>query len=873
MATIEEFGQKIKEKYPTYSGVDNAELGRRFLARYPEYSNRVTDTSATQPKATEGVLDAIKVGGQNIKNTIDKKAEELTKVMETPDSSPMQFLKTAKVAGTLATGIAQAGIAEPIATAGRVAGELYQNATGQDVNEATAKAVGELVQKGIDTPVAQKAVEYWNKAKATSPESGLALSTLGDIGEMLSYAVGAKGATKAKTAVGEGVASVGETVGEGVGKAKNAVLQALPDGSGGKVGEQVGKVAEGTFARAYGLEPSDVKNIIKNPEYFTPAEMEKVTRESVFNKVLTAVNKRLDDISETGKGYQAIRESTSGVNFKEAPYISILNKYGIGIGQDGKLILSAESHPMGAGDIAGIENFIKQYGSTNLSGNAFLNARKALSNLSRYDQSTDFAKMVSRELRSAYDAEGKKMIPGLADLDAKYAPEIQLMNKVKNIIFEKDGKTIKNNALTTIANLTGNGKEQILKRVEKIVPGITRDVNILKTILSIQRAEGNKVGTYSRALLAGGVGFMAGPLGAIVGMIATSPQAGIAILRAWAKYKGGIQNKVKGIIQKAEAGKPLTKAEGTIVNDAMEHAAQKVAKRKPVAKETPVAVNEVASVEKKFAQPKIEDVSKFERAKDLSPKEAKLEEKAFEFITKNEDKIVKAYIKEKGKIVNTDDFRKVFKKLGYNGANSATFQEPASYLSKRVRAQLMENEGDTFLAYAGGSGTGKTSAVKGIPAVKGLLDNASGVLDGNLSSLSSAEKLIQQAIEAGKVPQFIYVYRSPIESLVEGVVKRMRRNIDEMGRIVPSKVVAGNHIDSWAVIKELHKNGYDVQFVDNSLGLGNQKLTTFEELSKKIKYPSKEKLTQQFNQELKKLYGLGKAKGGITKAEYLKYIE
>jgi hypothetical protein len=244
----------------------------------------------------------------------------------------------------------------------------------------------------------------------------------------------------------------------------------------------------------------------------------------------------------------------------------------------------------------------------------------------------------------------------------------------------------------------------------------------------------------------------------------------------------------------------------------------------------------------------------------------------------NEDETIKSYMTkgtrmgkpEDDLIVNTDDFRPLMKKLGYNGKNSAVFQEPASYLAKRVRAKLMKNPGENFILYAGGSGTGKTSALANIESVKNLKKDAAGILDGNLSTQSSADKVIMEAKASGKKAPVVYVYRDLIDSYIEGVVKRMKTNPAEMGRIVPNKVIAGNHKGSWDVVRNMVEDGKkDMYFIDNSLGFGKAKEMSFKEISKKINYPSVEEMTKTLNNEAKKLYD----KGTINAEEYARFIE
>jgi hypothetical protein len=54
--TLEQFGQSIKEKYPQYADIPDAELGSKMLAKYPQYSDMV-DASSSRP---QGILDKVR---------------------------------------------------------------------------------------------------------------------------------------------------------------------------------------------------------------------------------------------------------------------------------------------------------------------------------------------------------------------------------------------------------------------------------------------------------------------------------------------------------------------------------------------------------------------------------------------------------------------------------------------------------------------------------------------------------------------------------------------------------------------------------------------------------------------------------------------
>lgn len=258
------------------------------------------------------------------------------------------------------------------------------------------------------------------------------------------------------------------------------------------------------------------------------------------------------------------------------------------------------------------------------------------------------------------------------------------------------------------------------------------------------------------------------------------------------------------------------------------------------------------SVVKNKSQLKADD---FERAPDLSPTDRAIETRAFDKIKKSEAKILAEYKKLHGNAVNADDFRPFFKDVGYKGHNAAAVQEPSSYLAKKARsAYLKGHKGKDVLATAGGSGSGKSSSLKGVPALNALRKKAILVYDSNFSTLASANKFIKEVKDSGNRFTGIFTYRDPLDSLVDGVVKRMLTNPKEMGRLVPNKITAKNHIDSFDVLQQLIKDGNVFRIVDNSLGFGKSKEVSLAQLQKKAKYPSVEELTKMFNRKIEELY-------------------
>ena len=250
----------------------------------------------------------------------------------------------------------------------------------------------------------------------------------------------------------------------------------------------------------------------------------------------------------------------------------------------------------------------------------------------------------------------------------------------------------------------------------------------------------------------------------------------------------------------------------------------------------------------------------FPRDKTLTGQDAILQEKSIEKYVSNPSKMIDEYIDKFNKNVNTDKARTLFADVGYKGYNSPSVQEASSELAKSVwRKNLVNNSEMDAVLYAGSSGSGKTSAVSQL--IPDIESGAAAVLDGNLSKLSSAKQRITEAVEAGKVPKIVYVWREPVDAWINGVIKRMRFNKVEGGRIVPLSEFMKNLTGSWQTTKSLLNDGLDVKLVDNSLGAGRQDWLSLDKFNS-IKFA--DNLNDTLLAKTKHLYESGK----ITKQQY-----
>ncbi len=159
---------------------------------------------------------------------------------------------------------------------------------------------------------------------------------------------------------------------------------------------------------------------------------------------------------------------------------------------------------------------------------------------------------------------------------------------------------------------------------------------------------------------------------------------------------------------------------------------------------------------------------------------------------------------------------------------------------------------------AGGTGAGKSS----VAAVTGpMMDTADIVYDTTMSTFKSSDEKIQQALASGRSVTIAYVYRDPVDALVNGALPRAMGS----GRTAPLKVLQESHTGSRKVIQQLaEKYAGDERVtifaIDNSLGRGNARLVSLD----KIPEVSENGLEEKLNEALENAY----AAGAITEQVY-----
>lgn len=416
---------------------------------------------------------------------------------------------------------------------GTEAGEALNE--GQDAKTLALETVKGLPQATYET-VVPKFLQHLVEGDTTKSAATLENDPVGQILPLLMVA------RTAAVKSGKGL-----EFDQGISKAASPVTSI-----GSSVKNFTGKVVSGTSkfsaSQATGLSSDTLKQIIENPDHFTEVAQHSISRSAIAQDVASAIETRINALSETGKGYNEIRKVPGSVSVPEGTVTGILAKYGLGVGKKGEIISNAESRPVTAIDKTAIERFIKTFGDGGTySNNAILNAREMLSQMAKYEQGkTGIPEMISRDLRSIFDDAAKSEIPEptigftgnepvtpkLVDIDKTYSPEVRVLNRAKQDFLQKSGEgyILKDAAINRIANATGKGKDMLLKRLEELSPGLGDKVRYLKAVEDIQNLSNQIPGKYGRAGLFLGAAYAFNPW-LIIGTVMSLPELAVPILR------------------------------------------------------------------------------------------------------------------------------------------------------------------------------------------------------------------------------------------------------------------------------------------------------------------------------------------------------
>lgn len=330
-------------------------------------------------------------------------------------------------------------------------------------------------------------------------------------------------------------------------------------------------VATSLASHLTSLEPSTIKTVLSRD--FTKIAQEQADRGGLAGEVNNAINTRIKNLQETGKGYEPIRADTNPVTSTHAyEFGRILEKNGLKLDENGRLSADTNSVTRNPSDLRALQGFLDNWlAKESLTPNEVLNMRSDAANLKYNDLGLPRKGAVPQiigEFRDAINGQVRPQIKGLKELDEAYSKETEFLRKVKKDYFNSDG-TFKDNAPSKIANATN--KAQLLSRLEQISPGITKRIKILRAVEDIERANGVKVGGYTRSILEG-ASIVTGNIPGIIASIITHPSNAVRILRT----AGYIGTKVIPIVKvlKVIGGDITTSKAGLLPSLAQSRATQ-----------------------------------------------------------------------------------------------------------------------------------------------------------------------------------------------------------------------------------------------------------------------------------------------------------
>lgn len=215
--------------------------------------------------------------------------------------------------------------------------------------------------------------------------------------------------------------------------------------------------------------------------------------ESIVEEFKTALQSRKDELSELGKTYSSLRSGTKVADGNELDDIFLNSTKDANFKN---LTKNDEAAVREAGE------FFDRYSKGEVTDTDLLSLRHQLDSTIDWDKNvSQYGEAIVKKMRSRVDALAKDRIPGLAKVDTEFAPERQLLSKVSKDVLNPDG-TLKDNAISTIMNLTGKGKELKIKRFLKVVPGLEDKIRAYKAFDDVRNAAATKVGQYVKGGLA-----------------------------------------------------------------------------------------------------------------------------------------------------------------------------------------------------------------------------------------------------------------------------------------------------------------------------------------------------------------------------------
>lgn len=414
-----------------------------------------------------------------------------------------------------------------------------------------------------------------NVTGQSGTQTGETMGNLFDVGSMLlpgAVAAGAKrlGNTAFGKNIGQKVGNVAGQVADGyvqniqpvVNKVKGQIQRPL-DFTLNTVGDLPknlpkipGKAVEQGIQQYYGISKPTQKTLKAGNEYVKLSDQGKWNQQVFLDDTARDLNKRLENLSGTGKEYGKLRESGVKAQVPVDVTKEVLSRdYGLTVDSKGKIVYNPDTSRvvLGKPELLRLQEMydkVKPSG-TEVGINRFVNNRQTMDKVSRYEAGVDVGTLekIAKRIRTEYDSYSPKELKAI---DAKFAPEIKYLKEVKGNIFDKNGN-VKPSAEGYLSNLGGANKTTQVRALQKLIPDLKAKIDAIAALKDLAQAEtrygGGSAGVKAAisGTIGGALGSVFGPAGSVAGGIAgaaaSMPSLPISILK-------GIGNKKLGKLGK-----------------------------------------------------------------------------------------------------------------------------------------------------------------------------------------------------------------------------------------------------------------------------------------------------------------------------------
>lgn len=287
----------------------------------------------------------------------------------------------------------------------------------------------------------------------------------------------------------------------------------------------------------------DLSDVIANPQNYSAAEIANAAPEKVVQDVTDALTAAKADLSETGSGYTALKQTSQYAPVGPTDLAKLVERNtGAIVDQNGSVIEGGSlTTPL---QVRAVQSFLDTWepkvAGGDMTANDFLNMRSYLntklakfgSEITKDPELQKIGSSMYADLNNTY----RSSFPGLEGMDAEYSSKIDNLNDLQDGLIYKTGTNkgeLKTSFLNSAMKAVKNDDTDKLSQLEQILPGITKRLQIAKTIKDLGDPSFTtsliEKGGVAAGLLTGNI---KGAALALSSIILSRPSVAIPLLRA-----------------------------------------------------------------------------------------------------------------------------------------------------------------------------------------------------------------------------------------------------------------------------------------------------------------------------------------------------